>query len=154
MSNDAVQPLLVILCNILPDKSFGVGQRQRHSQPNTFALVRSNLTFHLPVDEIYNLIALIRLESDAGLWCPNSFFRAMCPVNNSAMTSSFCRSRPSSFSMCFKFSFCSGTRLLTMSRRKLVNNCSARRRTALATDWRLRTSSRWPVSRSDGDAAP
>ncbi len=43
ITNDAVQPLLVIHCNIQIDKSFGTGQLQRYSQPNTFTLDRFNL---------------------------------------------------------------------------------------------------------------
>jgi hypothetical protein len=40
-------------------------------------------------DEIYNLIAFIRLDPSSIQRSPNSFFRAMCSVSSSAITSSF-----------------------------------------------------------------
>ena len=53
------------------------------------ALDRQSGLFRPAVDEVYNLIALIRLDPDTIQRSPNSFFRAMCSVSNSAMTSSF-----------------------------------------------------------------
>lgn len=48
-------------------------------------------------DEVYNLVALVRLDPGTLQRSPNSFFSAMCSVRSSAMTSSFWRSLLSSF---------------------------------------------------------
>ena len=52
-------------------------------------LDRQSGLFRPALDEIYNLIALIRLDPDTIQRSPKSFFRAMCSVSSSAMTSSF-----------------------------------------------------------------